>query len=77
MRKVRPKTLERVNAGVLLISSGQIVKRLLESGRRGPRKMVQAAALRSPERPYLSYMRRQRATRQRVVLQHAKRNLPQ
>jgi hypothetical protein len=30
MRKVRLKTLERINAEVLLIVSGQNVKRLLE-----------------------------------------------
>jgi hypothetical protein len=53
MREVRLRTLERVNAEVLMISSGQNVKRLLEFGRRGPRKMAQAEALRSPEGPYL------------------------
>ena len=63
MREVRLRTLERVNAEVLMISSVQNVKRLLEFGRRGPRKMTQAKALRSPEGPYLRSMRRHRATR--------------
>ena len=43
MRKVRLKTLERINAEVLLIVSGQNVKRLLEFGRRGPRKTAHGA----------------------------------
>jgi len=77
MREVRLRTLGRVNAEVLMIASTQNVKRLLEFGCRGLRKMAQAAALRSPEGPYLRYMRRHRATRQRVVFQHAVRNLPQ
>jgi hypothetical protein len=53
MREVRLRTLERVNAEVLMISSVQNVKRPLEFGRRGPRKMTQAKALCSPEGPYL------------------------
>jgi hypothetical protein len=49
MKEVRLRTLERVNAEVLMISSVQNVKRPLEFGRRGARKMTQAKALRSPE----------------------------
>ena len=51
MREVRLRTLERVNAEVLMVASGQNVKRLLEFGHRGPRKMAQAAALRPPDGP--------------------------
>ena len=43
MRKVRLRTLERITVEVLMIVSGQNVKRLLEFGRRGPRKMVHGA----------------------------------
>jgi hypothetical protein len=43
MRKVRLRTLERINAEVLMIVSGQNVKRLLEFGRRGPRKTAHGA----------------------------------
>jgi len=44
MREVGLRALERVNAEVLMNSSGHNVKRLLEFGRRGPRKMAQAEA---------------------------------
>ena len=44
MRKVRLRTLERINAEVLMIVSGQNVKRLLEFGRRGPRKTAHGAS---------------------------------
>ena len=50
MRKVRLRTLERVNAEVLMVASGQNVKRLLEFGDRKPRKAAQAAALKPPGR---------------------------
>ena len=43
MRKVRLRTLERINAEVLMIVSGQNGKRLLEFGRRGPRKTAHGA----------------------------------
>jgi hypothetical protein len=49
MRQVRTRTLGRVNTEALMIVSGQNVKRLLEFGSRGPRKMVKTEALRSPE----------------------------
>ncbi len=45
MREVRLRTLERVNAEVLIVAAGQNVKRLLEFGRRGPKKPTGAAAL--------------------------------
>lgn len=61
MREVRLRTLERVNAEVLVIASGQNVKRLLEFGGRGPKKVAQAAALRPPERARLRYVFRHRA----------------
>jgi transposase len=48
LRRFRLRGLEKVNAEALLIASGQNVKRLLEFGRRGPRKMAQAGALRPP-----------------------------
>jgi hypothetical protein len=49
MRQVRTRTLGRVNTEALMIVSGQNVKRLLEFGSRGPRKMAKTEALRSPE----------------------------
>ena len=50
MSRFRLRRLRKVNAEALLVAAGQNVKRLLEFGRRGPRKVVQAAALRPPER---------------------------
>ena len=49
MERVSLRTLERVNAEVLVTASGQNIKRLLEFGPRKPRKMAQAAAFRPPE----------------------------
>ncbi len=58
MSRFRLRRLRKVNAEALLIAAGQNVKRLLEFGRRGPRKMAQAAALRPPQRlPLLSVHR--------------------
>jgi hypothetical protein len=51
MRRFRLRRLEKVNAEALLIAAGQNVKRLLTFGARRPRKIAQAAALRSPRRP--------------------------
>jgi hypothetical protein len=48
MERVRLRTLERVNAEVLVTATGQNVKRLLSSWGREPRKLVQAATLRHP-----------------------------
>jgi Transposase DDE domain len=50
MRRFRLRGLEKVNAEALMIASGQNIKRLLAFGNRRPRKLVQAAALRPPER---------------------------
>ena len=50
MERMRLRMLERVNCEVLIIASGQNIKRLLTFGSRGPRKLAQAAALRPPER---------------------------
>ncbi len=51
MERVRLRTLERVNAEVLVTAAGQNVKRLLALGPRTPGGVAQAAALRPPERP--------------------------
>jgi hypothetical protein len=48
MRRFRLRRLEKVNIEVLLIASGQNVKRLLAFGGRRPKKLAQAAALRPP-----------------------------
>jgi hypothetical protein len=71
MRKVRLRTLEMINAGALMIVSGQNVKRLLEFGRRGPRKAAHGAGRSAALaiEPYLRYIRRHRAVRQCVVFQ--------
>ncbi len=45
--------LEKVNQEALMIATGQTVKRLLEFGGRGPRRLAQAAALRPLERSSL------------------------
>lgn len=50
MRRFRLRRLEKVNAEVLMIASGQNVKRLIAFGDRSPRKLAQAGALRPPER---------------------------
>ncbi len=70
MREVRLRTLERVNAEVLIVASGQNVKRLLEFGGRGPRKPAQSATLRPPGGPRPHPVRRHRTTHQRIS-QHA------
>ena len=51
MRRFRMRTLKKVNAEALMTATGQNVKRLLAFGRRGPKKVAQAAALRPPARP--------------------------
>src|SRR3712207_1047101 len=48
MRRFRLRRLDKVNMEALLIASGQNVKRLLDFGGRRPKKLAQAAALRSP-----------------------------
>jgi transposase len=48
MRKFRLRRLEKVNIEALLVASGQNLKRLLTFGGRRPKKLAQAAALRSP-----------------------------
>jgi transposase len=50
MRRFRLRTLEKVNAEALMTATGQNIKRLLAFGRRGPKKLAQAAALRPPDR---------------------------
>jgi hypothetical protein len=50
MRRFRLRRLQKVNQEALMIAAGQNVKRLLEFGSRGPRRLVQAAALRPLER---------------------------
>ena len=50
MSRFRLRRLRRVNAEALLVAAGQNVKRLLEFGRPGPRRIAPAAALRPPER---------------------------
>ncbi|MDP9485631.1 MAG: IS1182 family transposase [Actinomycetota bacterium] len=73
MREVRLRMLEKVNCEVLVTATGQNVKRLLEFGARGPRRVAQAAALRPPERSHSRPARHHRATRPRVF-QHAASN---
>ena len=51
MRRFRTRTLHKVNTEALMTATGQNIKRLLDFGGRGPRKLAQAAALRPPERP--------------------------
>lgn len=58
MRRFRTRTLEKVNTEALMMATGQNVKRLLAFGRRGPKKMAQAAALRPPARLRLDGARR-------------------
>lgn len=77
MERLRLRMLERVNCEVLIVTSGQNIKRLLTFERRGPRSLAQAAALRPPERPllYLDHrkhrVRRQSFTQHRGVFQQA------
>ena len=47
-RRFRLRTLEKVNAGALLIAAVQNTKRLLAYARRGPRRPARVAALRRP-----------------------------
>ncbi len=49
MRRFRLRRLQKVNQEALMIAAGQNVKRLLELGGRGPRRLAQAAALRPLE----------------------------
>lgn len=51
MRRLRLWRLEKVNAEAQVVTAGQNAKRLLTFGYRRPRRMAQAAALRSPSRP--------------------------
>jgi hypothetical protein len=48
MRRFRLRTLRRLNAEAPLIATGQNINRLLTFWGRGPRKLVQAQALRPP-----------------------------
>jgi len=50
MSRFRLRRLRKVNVEALLLAAGQNVKRLLEFGCRGPRKLAPAAALRPPGR---------------------------
>jgi hypothetical protein len=50
LRRFRLRRLEKVNIEVLLIASGQNIKRLVSARERGPRKLAQAVALRPPDR---------------------------
>ncbi len=50
MRRFRTRTLRKVNTEALMTAAGQNIKRLLAFGRRGPKKLAQAAALRPPDR---------------------------
>ena len=73
MDRVRLRTLERVNTEVFVTAAGQNMKRLLSSGDPGPRKLVQAAALRLPGRPRLPRFY-YRPTKHSRVSQRAARN---
>ena len=48
MRRIRPRTLRRVNIDALLIAAGQNIKRLLAFSGRAPRHLAHAAVLRPP-----------------------------
>ena len=59
LRTFRLRRLEKVNIEALLIASGQNIKRLVAARERGPWKLAQAAALRTPDpvsrcRPHVS-----------------------
>jgi hypothetical protein len=60
MRRFRLRRLEKVDQEALMIAAGQNVKRLLEFGGRGPRRLAQAAALRPLEKPSSRLVRDQR-----------------
>ena len=70
MDRVRLRTLERVNAEILVTAAGQNVKRLLEFGPRKPRRTARAAALRPPAGRCLRSVHPRRAA-QRGVSQQA------
>ncbi len=53
MDRFRLRMLQRVNCEVLVVATGQNIKRLLTFGSRGPRKLAQAAALRPPVAAHL------------------------
>jgi Transposase DDE domain len=65
MSRFRTRTLKKVNAEALMTATGQNVKRLLSSGRRGPEDLPQAAALRPRTGPRLDDAHRQSRTRRR------------
>ncbi len=71
MRKVRLRTLEKVNCEVLVTAAGQNVKRLLEFGWRGPRKPALAVALLPPGELRLRPIRRRHTVRPSVFQQAA------
>jgi hypothetical protein len=58
MRRFRTRTLEEVNTEALITATARNTKRLLAFGRRGPKKLAQALALRPPERPRLHLAQR-------------------
>ena len=58
MRRFRTRTLEKVNTEALVIATGQNIKRLLAFGGSAPKKLAQAAALRSPGRLLPDFPRR-------------------
>ncbi len=60
MRRFRLRRLEKVNQEALMIAAGQNVKRLLEFGGRGPRRLAQAAALGPLERSSARLVRHHR-----------------
>ena len=70
MERLRLRMLERTNCEVLIVATGQNIKRLLTFGPRGPRKLAQAAALRPPGSPLLDLDRRRYRTRHRLFMQH-------
>jgi hypothetical protein len=65
MRRFRLRRLEKVNIEALLIASGQNVKRLLAFGGHKPKKLAQAATLRSPSASShkIRYAREHRSSR--------------
>jgi hypothetical protein len=69
MERMRLRTLERTNCEVLIMASGQNVKRLLKFGGRGPKRPAQVAALRSPIRPPLRLDHRRHPPTLRAVCQ--------
>ncbi len=69
MRRFRLRRLEKVNQEALMIAAGQNVKRLLEFGGRGPRRLARAVALRAPERSLLRSVNRHSPAQQGVSQQ--------